>query len=315
MKLDRLLSIVIMLLNRQRVQAKDLADHFEVSTRTIYRDIEAINRAGIPVVTHQGNKGGLGIIDSYKLDRQVLTLQDMVTMLSVLKGVNSTFKDRQINNAIEKIHALVPEHKQEFVKNHVDQIVIDVMPWGSSLKHKEKMMTLQQAIAGNQVCDISYHDSNGAASHRTVEPMTLIFKATAWYLFAYCSLRNDFRLFKVNRIRNLQVLPETFTRKNGKYQHYDTMPDDSTEMISLVIRFSRIIRHTVEEYFEKSQLKYLECGDIIATFELPDNDWVISYILSLGDNAEVIKPQRLRTLLRKKAEKITRLYKRDIQVS
>ncbi|RUM36698.1 MAG: YafY family transcriptional regulator, partial [Desulfobulbus sp.] len=150
MKLDRLLSIVIMLLNRQRVQAKDLADHFEVSTRTIYRDIEAINRAGIPVVTHQGNKGGLGIIDSYKLDRQVLTLQDMVTMLSVLKGVNSTFKDRQINNAIEKIHALVPEHKQEFVKNHVDQIVIDVMPWGSSLKHKEKMMTLQQAIAKNQ---------------------------------------------------------------------------------------------------------------------------------------------------------------------
>jgi predicted DNA-binding transcriptional regulator YafY len=315
MKIDRLLAIIIMLLNRNRVQARDLADHFEVSTRTIYRDIEAINNAGIPVVTYQGHNGGLGIVDTYKLDRHVLTLQDMVSMLSVLKGVNSTFKDRQINNAIEKIHALVPKNEQEYVNNHIDQIVIDVMPWGTSPRHKKKMVSLQQAITENLLCKISYRDSNGVTSQRTVEPMTLIFKATAWYLFAYCTIRHDFRLFKVNRIQQLDVTGKSFKRRNAVYSQYDTTKNNSTKMISLVIKFSLNKRHVVEEYFEKSQLKYLENGDMVATFDLPDNDWVNSYLLSLGEDAEVLEPQHLRMLLCEKAKKIALLYKHDIQVS
>ena len=304
-----------MLLNRNRVQARDLADHFEVSTRTIYRDIETINNAGIPIVTHQGKNGGLAIIDSYKLDRQVLTLKDMVAMLSVLKGVNSTFNDRQITQAIEKIHALVPENKQNYVKNHLDRVVIDIMPWGSSPRQQEKMVTLQQAIANNILCNITYQDSNGAVSQRKIEPMTLVFKSTAWYLFAYCTMREDFRIFKVGRVVQLTMLAETFRRKNVSWSQYDTMDTGSTKMIGLVIRFSKKIRHIVEEYFEHSQLEDLPSGDMIATFELPNNDWIISYLLSLGDDAELLEPKYLRTILQKKAEKISNLYKHDIQVS
>ncbi len=315
MKIDRLLAIIIMLLNRNRVQARDLADHFEVSTRTIYRDIETINNAGIPIVTHQGKNGGLAIIDSYKLDRQVLTLKDMVAMLSVLKGVNSTFNDRQITQAIEKIHALVPENKQNYVKNHLDRVVIDIMPWGSSPRQQEKMVTLQQAIANNILCNITYQDSNGAVSQRKIEPMTLVFKSTAWYLFAYCTMREDFRIFKVGRVVRLAMLAETFRRKNVSWSQYDTMDTGSTKMIGLVIRFSKKIRHIVEEYFEHSQLEDLPSGDMIATFELPNNDWIISYLLSLGDDAELLEPKYLRTILQKKAEKISNLYKHDIQVS
>jgi len=308
MKLDRLLSIVIMLLNRQRVQARDLADHFNVSVRTIYRDIDAINRAGIPIVTHQGHNGGLGIVDNYKIDRQVLTLQDMVSMLSVLKGINSTFKDRQINDAIEKIHALVPENKQDYVRSHVDQIVIDIMPWGMNNWQKDRMLLFQQAIADSCLVKFSYHDSNGTRSQRTVEPLTLIFKATAWYIFAYCRLRNDFRFFKLTRIDNIETLEETFTRKSVDYKKYDRMYSGSVKMIQLVIRFSKKIRHNVEDYFEKSCLEYLNNGDITATFELPDNDWVLSYLLSLGEHAEVLKPQRIRHILQEKATKIATLY-------
>ena len=315
MKIDRLLAIIIMLLNRNRVQARDLAEHFEVSTRTIYRDIETINNAGIPIVTHQGNNGGLAIIDSYKLDRQVLTLKDMVTMLSVLKGVNSTFNDRQITQAIEKIHALVPENKQNYVKNHLDRVVIDIMPWGTSPRQQEKMVSLQQAIANNMCCNITYQDNNGVVSQRKIEPMTLVFKSTAWYLFAYCTMREDFRIFKVGRIFRLAMLAETFRRKNVSWSEYDTMDTGSTKMIKLVVHFSKKIRHIVEEYFEKSQLENLASGDMIATFELPDNDWVISYLLSLGDDAELLEPKYLRTLLQKKAKKISNLYKHDIQVS
>lgn len=308
MKLDRLLSIVIMLLNRQRVRAKDLADHFNVSVRTIYRDIDAINRAGIPIVTYQGHNGGLGIVDNYKIDHQVLTLQDMVSMLSVLKGVNSTFQDRQIDDAIEKIHALVPSNKQDYVRSHVDQIVIDVLPWGMNNWQKTKMLSLQKATATKHLVQFSYRDSNGTGSQRTVEPMTLIFKATSWYIFAYCRLRNDFRFFKLTRRDKLEVLEETFSRKAVDYKKYDRMDSKNVKMTRLVIRFSKQIRHNVEDYFEKPCLEYMKNGDITATFELPDNDWVISYLLSLGEHAEVLKPEKIRILLQKKAKKIVALY-------
>ncbi len=309
MKLDRLLSIVIMLLNRDRVQAGDLAEHFGVSVRTIYRDIDAINRAGIPIVTYQGNKGGLGIIDGYTLDRQVLTLQDMVSMLSVLKGVNSTFQDRQIHDAIEKIHSLVPEEKQDYVRNHADRVVIDVMPWGMPGRQKEKMVLLQQAIAENYLVDFSYCDCTGARSRRTIEPMTLLFKATTWYVFAYCRLRSDFRLFRLSRMRRLVVLKTTFIRKNSDYNQYDQMSSGAAKMVQLVINFKKSIAQNVEDYVDESCLKYMENGDIIATVEMPENDWIISWLLSLGEHVEVIKPERMRTLLQEKARKIIGIYR------
>jgi len=315
MKLDRLLSIIIMLLNRERMQAKDLADHFDVSIRTIYRDIDAINSAGIPIVTYQGNNGGLGIVDNYKLDRQLLTLKDMVSMLSVLKGINNTFKDRQLSDAIEKIHALVPDSKQEFVKNHVDQIVIDVMPWGTNDGQKKTMVSLQHAIAGNRLVKFSYCDGNGTKSARTVEPMTLILKATVWYLFAYCKLRNDFRLFRLSRIKQYEMLTKTYIRRVADYKQYDSSFPDNVKMIQMVIKFSKSIRQNAEDYFDKSFLQYEKNGDIIATFELPENDWIQSYLMSLGEHAEVIKPKRMRLLLKEKAKKIAALYKHDIQLS
>ncbi|WP_457577556.1 helix-turn-helix transcriptional regulator [Desulfomarina sp.] len=307
MKIDRLLSIVIMLLNRNRVQASELAEYFGVSTRTIYRDIDAINRAGIPVVTHQGNKGGVGIIDGYRLDRQVLTLDDMVSMLSILKGVNSTFQDRRIDSAIEKLHALIPAQQQGEVKKKSSTLLIDVMPWG--IRHQEeKIETLQQAIGGNVLIHFSYRDSEGIRSRRLVEPMTLVFKSTAWYLFAYCRLRNDFRLFRLTRMTELTLRGEKFRRRPGQYRHNNSQHTGNTRMIKLTVRFSASIQHTVEDYFEESFLQYQDNGDIVATFELPETDWILSWLLGLGDKAELIEPQEMRDRLRKKAEKIIKMY-------
>jgi len=239
----------------------------------------------------------------------------MVSMLSVLKGMNSTFKDRQLQDAIEKIDALVPENKQEYVKSHVDQIVIDVMPWGTSGGQKKKMVLLQQAIANKHLVKFSYRDGNGTKSARTVEPMTMIFKATAWYLFAYCTLRNDFRLFRLTRIKQLEMLAKTYVRQIADYKQYDSSLSDKPKMIQLVIRFSKQIRQTAEDYFDESFLRYEKNGDIIATFELPENDWIQSYLLSLGEHAEVLKPLKMRHLLKEKAKKISRIYKHDIQLS
>ena len=315
MKIDRLLSIVIMLLNRDRVRAADLADHFDVSVRTIYRDIDAIHRAGIPIVTHQGNKGGLGIIDSYKLDRHVLTLQDMVAMLSVLKGVNSTLQDRRLGEAMEKIQALVPRKSRQDISSRLNQTVIDLMPWGLEVRRKEEMIPLRRAIHKGRLVRFSYRDAQGVSSCRTVEPMTLVFKATAWYLFGYCTLRHDFRLFRLTRISSLVTLETTFVRRQVDYDQYDQGGDEKVKMVRLVVRFSKSIQQTVEDYFAESCLDYLDNGDVLATFELMDNGWVLSYLLSLGDQAEVIRPRWMRLKLREKAKKIAALYKDDIQVS
>lgn len=312
MKLDRLLSIIIMLLNRNRMQAKDLADHFDVSLRTIYRDIDTINNAGIPIVTYQGNKGGLGIVENYKLDKQILTLQDMVSMLSVLKGINTTFQDKHLQGAIEKIHALVPEDKQDYVKCQADHIVIDLMPWGANDGQKNKMQTLQQAIANKRLVTIHYRDGSGTTTVRKIEAMTLIFKATTWYLFAYCTLREDFRLFRLTRIKKYEMVDATFVRRIADYKQYDTCLSDKLEMIQLVIRFSKQIRQHAEDYFDESFLQYERNGDVVATFELPENEWIHSYLLSLGEHAEVLQPKRMRLLLKNNAEKIAAIYRYDV---
>ncbi len=296
-----------MLLNRDRVQAGELAEYFEVSTRTIYRDIDAINRAGIPVVTHQGNKGGVGIVKGYRLDRQVLTLDDMVSMLSILKGVNATFQDRRIDRSIEKLHTLIPAERQDEVQKQISSLVIDVMPWG--IRHQdEKIELLQGAIWDCFLIEFSYRDGNGARSRRTVEPMTLVFKSTAWYLFAYCRLRSDFRLFRLTRMAELVLSEKRFNRRPGQYQQYDSRCTDTTQMIKLKVRFSAEIRNIIEDYFEESFLRYLDGGDILAIFEIPDNDWILSWLLSLGDKAELIEPVKMRVLLREKANKIKKLY-------
>jgi len=236
-------------------------------------------------------------------------------MLSVLKGMNSTFKDRQLQAAIEKIDAIVPENKQDFVRNHVEQIVIDVMPWGISGGQKRNMEALQQAIAGKWISRFSYRDSNGESSIRSVEPMTLIFKATAWYLFAYCELRSDFRLFRLTRMNQLEILKQHYIRRPVNYKEYDSSLPEKEKMIRLVVKFSKRIRQNAEDYFDESSLKYEKNGDIIANFELPENDWVASYLLSLGEYAEVLEPERMRILLQEKAKKIATLYKHDTLLS
>lgn len=130
MKIDRLLSIVVMMLTRDRIPAAELARRFEVSVRTIYRDVDAINLAGIPIVSFQGNSGGLGIHESYKLDRQVLTLSDMVSILSALRSISAAFESTELESALDKVQSLVPKEKRTEVDELQDQIVVDILPWG-----------------------------------------------------------------------------------------------------------------------------------------------------------------------------------------
>jgi predicted DNA-binding transcriptional regulator YafY len=220
MRIDRMLSITVMLLNRERIPAKELADKFEVSVRTIYRDIDAINMAGIPIVSYQGNSGGFGIMPNYKLERQLLTFDSMVSILSALKGVNQTLGDESIDGAIEKITSLVPKEKADDLHSMTERIVMDILPWGSSRRQRENLQLVHAAIAANKLVEFDYLSDNGSIVNRSVEPMTLVFKGYAWYLFGYCLVRKDFRLFRLTRMRELAILDDSFNRKNVSYRDY-----------------------------------------------------------------------------------------------
>lgn len=308
MRIDRMLAITVMLLNRDRISARELADKFEVSIRTVYRDIEAINMAGIPIISYTGSSGGFGIMENYKIDRQLLTLSDMLAILTALKGINTSLEDKELDSAIEKISSLVPKEKSEEMKLHFEKMVIDILPWGYTDKQKDKVKIIQNAISDNFLINITYTSLKEERLKRTIEPMTLIMKGYSWYLFAFCRERNDYRFFRVSRIKSLNILEQKFKRREASYTSYNIDDNPATKIANLVLKFSSKIRVKVEDYFNEEQLEFLKNGDIIVRISWPEDEWVYSFILSYGEYIEVLEPPHIKKILREKAKKILQKY-------
>lgn len=307
MKIERLLAITIILLNRRQVLAKDLAERFEVSVRTIYRDIQTLNGAGIPVVSYQGYGGGLCIPDNYKVSRQLLTFDDMVSILTTLKGVNHTLKNEDVERAIEKISSLIPEEREAEYLRQTDSFVVDISPWGIDERLQHTIKQVHESVSASSLLHFSYTGANGKRSTRKVEPHTLIYKNFTWYLLAYCLKRGDFRLFRISRIRDLKCLSEHFVRRPVE-PLANFQGNEGRKMVELVLKFDPAIRVKVEEQFDDTELTEDMEGFIIATFSWPDDDWVMCYVLGLGSDVEVIRPLCLREAVQKKCAEIQKKY-------
>lgn len=314
MRIDRMLGIVVLLLNRDKISAKNLSERFEVSVRTIYRDIESINMAGIPIVSFQGSNGGFGIMENYRLDRQVLTIDDMTSIITALKGVGNSLGDNDLDNIAEKILSLVPHDKMDKIKKYSEEIAIDITPWGFKQKSREYFKILQQAISDNMLVDFTYRSTKSETLKRTIEPMTLILKSSAWYLFGFCKVRNDYRLFRLSRMDGLNVRNEKFQRKNISYKDYFSS-EDLSNWINIVLKFSPKVKNRVEEFFEESVVKYTSDGSLIVSVLYPEDEWVYSTILGFGEDVEVLQPEHVRDNILQKAKKMCSIYKHDILVS
>jgi len=315
MRIDRMLSIIVMMLNRDRVTARELAEKFGVSVRTVYRDLQAIDEAGIPVMSYSGNKGGYGIMDTFRIDRHYLTFDDIVSMVTTLRGVNTTLENRELDTAIEKIANLVPRTKSHDLFRHSQQMIVDIMPLGYTHRQKARMKDVHQAVSEQQLLEFEYNNTKGEHTKRIVEPMTLIFKGYAWYLFAYCRLKKDYRLFRLSRMRNPLILSESFHRKNQSYE--DTFQGDpnSDQIVHLKLQFSPDVRVQVEDFFEPDQIRYLKNGSMRVNIDFPEDNWVYSFLLSYGEHVKVLSPEHIRAILFEKAKKIQDIYKPDIQMS
>lgn len=315
MRIDRLLAITVLMLNRERVTARELAEKFEVSIRTIYRDFEAMNLAGIPVVSYSGNNGGFGIMENYRIDRRLLNSQDLTSILSALHGVNRTLDDKSLTLAMDKIASLIPRGQGEEIMQSLEQVVIDVFPWGDNPGFSEKIKCLHQAVAQRRIVQFTYTNTVGERNKRKVEPMTLLFKGYSWYLFGFCLLKKDYRFFRLSRLKDCEILPETFLRKNKSYRDCLGPFGESGEPIELILKFDSKVRRFIEDSFEGEQMEIQQDGSISITFHMPENEWLYGFILSFRDNVEVISPEHIRKKIMKIVKKIDSLYKPDIGVS
>ncbi len=311
MKLDRLLSIITILLNKDRVYAKELAEKFEVNVRTIYRDIDAINLSGIPIISYRGNNGGFGILDNFKIDKQFLSKSDIASILSTLKGINSGLEDKLIDRTIEKIKNLIPNKNEstDFFSDN-ETIGIDIIPWGVTENLKSTLKILKMSCNEKKIISFKYASSSSNESTlRIVEPMTIVLKSVSWYLFAFCREKNDFRIFKIAKIKSLIVKDETFVRKSGSYRNY--FKNDyinGKDVINLKLRFKKKSQKLVYEYFDEQSITLVDDDSIFVDIAFPNNEWVVSWLLSFGDSVEILKPQNIKDEIIIKAKNILKNY-------
>ncbi|MCY8484822.1 YafY family transcriptional regulator [Bacillus atrophaeus] len=296
MKLERILAIVVLLVSKKQVQAAELADLFEVSVRTIYRDVETISRAGIPIVTAQGNGGGISIMETYRLERLWLKEEELAAIASALQSVSSMYEPASNNDAFEKIQHLVPEQDLETFKRQTEKWFIDMTAWGDTKHQKKLVEELSAAIDRTSTVSFTYTNAKGETRTRETEPYTMVFKSGHWYLYAYCLAKKDFRFFKLQRMKELAILQKSFDRKNIQLK---TLPWDAnwyqkdrlTDLLLLVLppaqqRFS--------EWFGEDSLQFDESGNCKAVISLPEDQWLIGFLLQFGKEIEVLKPLHIR---------------------
>ena len=288
MKIDRLIGILSLLLQRDRITAPELAAHFEVSRRTIQRDIESLCRAGIPIATTQGVGGGISILDGYRVDRTVLTAPEMQAILAGLRSLDSVSGTRRYAQLMEKLSAgtggLVPGGAH---------LLIDLSSWYKT-SLSPKIERIQEAIEQHRTIRFTYF-SPKAESERTVEPYYLVFHWSAWYVWGWCGLRQDFRLFKLNRMTGLSTGDAFFPRPAP-------LPDLEParvfpEKYRVTVLFDPSCRWRLVEEYGADRLTIEQDGRLRFTGGFPDADGVLSWVLTYGDKAELLEPQELREQL------------------
>ncbi|MFS0728136.1 helix-turn-helix transcriptional regulator [Paenibacillus sp. 1P07SE] len=315
MKIDRLLAIVVLLMNKRMVQAKELAELFEVSVRTIYRDVDTIDQAGIPIVTYQGAGGGIGIAEGYRLDRNLLTNDEFAAIATALRSVGTTYDGHRNNLLLEKINSIIPAAQAEEYQIKSNQLLLDYSPWGAPALFEEKLDLLKEAIERKQLVTFSYSSAQGEMTLRTAEPHTILLKGQHWYVYAYCTKREQFRIFKLMRMQELAMLEQRFTRRQVEpgLQPSDQEWNKPDQTVALSLRFRGTIKHLVEERFGPEALQEADGGDVLIHITYPENNWLYGFILSFGDDVEVLGPPHIREIIGHKAAAIAMKYQNELQ--
>lgn len=299
MKIDRLFSITNMLIDKKTVTAAELADYFNVSIRTIYRDIDILSANGIPIFTSQGKGGGISIVDSYSIDKTLLSDDEQKQVLMALQSVKATGQ-LEVNEAISKLGGL-------FQKKNTNWIEIDFSNWQQSDKDKEIFSIIKDSIFNSKAVSFSYFNNKGEKSYRIVEPLKLVFKGQSWYLYGYCRKRDDFRFFKLRRIEELISLEDTIEVKEPSNIPKDYEINNNYEVKNVKLKIDSTMAFRVYDEFQKGKIEFKD-NYFIVEVTLQNNDWLYSYLLSFGNKLEVLEPMDIREDFKKLVKGILNNY-------
>lgn len=301
MQIDRLIQIVFLLLSHDNITAKQLAGELGVSTRTIYRDINILSIAGIPITSQKGYGGGLSLLQGFSLDKSYFTQaeqRNIIQALQILKSSNYPDADKSLN----KIAGLFSHNLQS------EWLEIDFSYWGSPEKERNNITALERAIINKYVIAFTYFNAELTITNQTVEPLKLVFKSHAWYLVAYSQHKQDIRTYKMSRIRDIEITNQLFDRELP--ENFSITPTYKEEYNTPIFKlhFSEKIAYKVYDEFQEKYIKKLDNGTLEVVFRYQLSDWTFLYLLSFGEYVEIIEPIEARDILKEKARQILSLY-------
>lgn len=301
MKIDRLINIIMTLSQRGRISAKELSEKYEVSLKTIQRDIDAIELAGIPIVSYKGKNGGYEIIENYKIVNGVINKKEMDLIYKLLDGLGKSYETNEVENLKNKISIGRNEKFNE------GKIYIDFSGWGKSDNTKEKLKRIDRALDEERVIEFTYNNLKNEESRRVVEPIKLIFKSYNWYLYAYCLEKEDYRIFKVRRIKELEVKNIPYSKRGDNFLHI--FNDRTEKLIDIKFKCGRDFLKRIDDYFDEYIIIDDESDNKILVVTLPEDEWLYSLFLGFGGSIEVLEPIHFRNSIKNRIEKMVNVYK------
>lgn len=321
MRLHRLLGIIMLLDSRGIMTARNLANILETSERTIYRDIDILCEAGIPIYSISGPNGGFSFMEDYRINSTVLESGDALHLLLSSMGIRpekNTEMAQQLKNAIIKLeNSVSKEHKEEIIKAK-ERFFVDSEPWWGKRVESKNIDIIQKAVLHLKKLKVCYRKFNGEISERILRPYGAVVKNSEWYTIAFCELKNDIRVFMCNRIVDVEVLDESFTIADNfsLERFWESSKQQFVKQASSKLEHN-IYPVKLKFYEEKNQL--LQGFYILASNKVSDT-WIydidmISFqtacnvIFPLSDRIEVLEPTELRDFIINKCNKILYLYK------
>lgn len=300
MKIDRLIGILTILLQKDRITTPELAKKFEVSRRTISRDIDALARAGIPIISHQGNGGGISIAEGYKIDNNVFTTDELSNMVAALKGIGSISEKSNTERILDKLNA-------NAVISMCEPIIIDLAShYKGELTNKIEL--IKNAVLDNKIIKFDYIYKKGE-SQQSIEPYFVIFQWSSWYVFGFCLERLDFRLFKLNRLWNLHVIDKNFTPRQipSEKRDFESWIYEKKEN-KLIAVFDVSEKYQLIETYGPNCYKEIDDG-LLFEIGFKNRDYILSWLLGFGSKVKVLEPKYIIADLQVSAENILNRYK------
>ena len=301
MKYQVMLGIMMKLLSGRRVTARELADRYEISVRSVYRYVDELNVCGVPVDVSRGRYGGITVADTFRLPAGYFSREEYSAAINALDAMLSTVDDENLRSAREKLRSSLKHGRDEL--SVCGNIIVDGGTWGDAHVFTEKMRVCEEAVNQNKSLFIDYIARDGEHSKRVIDPHVLIFKQNVWYVYAYCHTKCDWRTFKIGRIKQASFTGSTFEKREISR---DEIPLDfrysEENLIPVTLEIMRANLPDAEEWLGINNIE--PRGDrFIAETTLPDDDALVGKILSYGGAVRVLSPETLRERVKQAALK------------